>query len=121
MKKILMVVTAAAFLVACGGKSTSTKTEDTNATQVEATTEAKEEVKEEGDVLSQYEALIEKAIEVYPKVKAGDATAVAEYQKIAEDMGALSTKLTEEMSTMTPEQANKFAELGQKLAAAMAQ
>lgn len=109
-----MIVTAAAILVACGGKGTTPKAEDANAPQ----TEVKAPKAEEGDALAQYEKMIEKVIEIYPKVKTGDASAMAEYQKIATEMAPLATKITEEMANMTPEQQARFAELAQKLAAA---
>ena len=123
MKKILSIFAMATMtfaLVACGGKGTKTEevTEEATTETVVSSEEAAP-AESEQTVLAQYEVFINKLIELYPKVKAGDADALSEYQKLTEEMTATATQLSQEMSTMSAEDAQKFAELGQKLAAAI--
>ncbi len=120
MKKLFTLFAVAALtatMAACGGNANQ-QNNDEAATEVEAAAPA---AAAEGDVLDKYEALINKAIEVYGKVKQGDAGAMEEYAKIAEEMSAMSTELTTAVEGMSAAQAQRFAELGQKWAAAAAQ
>lgn len=123
MKRILSIfaiATVAFAFVACGGKGTKTEvTEEATATEAVENVEAAAPEASEKTALAQYEEFINKVIELYPKVKAGDVDAMKEYQKLSEEMTAAATKISEEMATMSAEDTQKFAELGQKLAAAM--
>ena len=124
MKKLFTLFAVTAFalsMTACGGNSNSNKNTESTETQTEAAAEVAAPAAEEGNVLDKYEKLVNQAIEVYPKVKAGDAAATQEYMKIAEEMSKMAEELTTEMANMTPEQVQRFSELGQKWAAAAAQ
>ena len=117
MKKYLLIVAVVAMglsFVACGGnKGESAKASDeAQQEEVVATTA------EEGDLLTRYEALIDKAIELQEKVKSGDVAVVEEYTKLSEEMATLATELQNEAPNFTQEQAQKWAELTQKLAEA---
>lgn len=116
MKKIYLVFAVLTFtlsFIACGGKGTDkTSSEDASAPKTEKPAPAKE-----NDILAKYEALINKMIKLYEegKFQSGDATAMAEYTKIAQEMADMSEELQKEMQNLTPAQVQKFTELGQKL------
>ncbi|NDV84505.1 hypothetical protein [Bacteroides sp. 51] len=116
---IFAIATVAFAFVACGGKGTKTEEAEATATETVENVESAAPAASEKSALAQYEEFINKVIDLYPKVKAGDVDAMKEYQKLSEEMTAVSTQLSQEMSTMSAEDAQKFAELGQKLAAAM--
>ncbi|SHG14508.1 hypothetical protein [Dysgonomonas macrotermitis] len=119
MKKIFLMLTVAAFtasFVACDSKKSETGASDQDSTNVEVVTPAAE-----GDALAKYTELVEKAVALYPKVKTGDASAVQEYTKVAQDIANMSQDLQKELANMTPEQAAKFAEISKKFADAAAQ
>lgn len=118
MKKFFLTLTIAAFtasFVACDSKKSETGSSDKDSTNVTTTTPA-DTVATEGDALAKYTALVEKAIELYPKVKSGDASAVQEYTKLSQELTTMAQDLQKEMSNMTPEQVAKFSELGKKFA-----
>jgi len=122
MKRILSIfaiATVAFAFVACGGGKAKTEATEEAATETVVSVEEAAPAAAEKTALAQYEEFINKVIDLYPKVKAGDVDAMKEYQKLSEEMTATATKLSEEMATMSAEDAQKFAELGQKLAAAM--
>ncbi|GEM_PF-3590066 len=117
MKKLLFIFTVATFtlsMTACGGKGSanSNSTEETTAPKTETTTSSKG-----NDVLDKYEALINKMIELYEngKFQSGDAAAIQEYTKMAQEMTDMSEELQKEMQNLTPAQIQKFSDLGQKL------
>ena len=117
MKKLFTLFAATAFvlsMVACGGNAS-------NNSATEETTETPAPAAQENDVMAKYESLVNQAIELQGKVSNGDASAIQEYMKIAEEMGKIAEELSAEMANMTPEQAQRFAELGQKMAAAAQQ
>ena len=119
MKKIFTLVAMTAFAVvmtACGGNNK--KTNDAAATGTETQTEttvAPAAAAAESSALDTYEKLINKMIELQPKLAKGDASAVQEYMKISEEMSKISEQLSKEIADMTPAQAQRFSELGQKL------
>ena len=118
MKKIFTLIAVAALamtMVACGNNNKKANADTETAVETEKAAPAAAGK----STLDKYADLIEKAIEVYPKVKAGDAGAVAEYTKIAEDMAALSTELSGAMATMSTEDVERFTKLGEKWAAAL--
>lgn len=123
MKKFFLMLTVAAFtasFVACDSKKSETGASDQDSTNVEVVTPA-DTTAAEGDALAKYTELVEKAVALYPKVKTGDASAVQEYTKVAQDIANMSQDLQKELANMTPEQAAKFAEISKKFADAAAQ
>ncbi|MDR1919216.1 MAG: hypothetical protein LBQ65_06180 [Tannerellaceae bacterium] len=117
MKKIVLMLATAAFMVsfaACGGKS-STQTETTTDESTEnQTEETLAPAAAEGDVLAKYEEFVNKAIDLYPKVIAGDAAAAQEYVKLSQEIAEVAEELGTAFANLTPEQQQKFTELGQK-------
>ena len=115
MKKYLLIVAVVAMglsFVACGGnKGESAKASDED--QQEEIVIVSETV-EEGDLLTKYETLIDKAIGLHEKVASGDIAATEEYNKFREDMATVALELQNELPNFTPEQMQKFTELGQK-------
>ncbi|WP_163358236.1 hypothetical protein [Dysgonomonas sp. 25] len=117
MKKILMVIAIAAMsvsFVACGG-STANSGEGT--TETTETTESSSS--SSSNALAEYEKICNKMIELGPKIKAGDASAIQEYTKISEEYAKYAQDHAEDFAKLTPEEAQKLAELGQKVAQAM--
>jgi hypothetical protein len=118
MKKIVMMLTIAVFatsFIACGGKSNTqseTATDESAAPQTEEVAPAAAE----GDVLAKYEELINKAIELYPKVIAGDASASQEYVQIGQDISGIAQQLAQEAANFTEDQQKRYLELAQKFA-----
>lgn len=116
MKKFLFVCALAAFslsFIACGNKSAKDTPADGATPKTEEAAPSKG-----GDVLAQYETIINKIIKLYEdgKIQSGDATALQEYTKLSEEMNGISEELQAQMQSLTPAQTQKFAELGQKLA-----
>lgn len=124
MKKILMVVAIAATsiaLVACGGSSKPAEGESTETEVV-----AEEEVVEEtpaattsGSIVEQYQVLCDKMVELAQKVKAGDAAATQEYQKVAQDFANFAQENQDAWSKLTAEEIQKIQEIATKAAEAM--
>jgi ABC-type Fe3+-hydroxamate transport system substrate-binding protein len=120
MKKIVMMLAMAAFVVsfaACGGKTTQTTTEESTTLTEETVTPASAE----GDVLAKYEELVNKAIDLYPKVLEGDANATQSYGEIALEISKISQDVSTALATASPEQQQRIAELGRKFAEAAPQ
>lgn len=118
MKKLFLTLTIAALtasFVACDSKKSEPSNSNQDSTSVETTTPA-DTVAAEGDVLTKYTEIVEKAVALYPKVKSGDAAAIQEYTKISQEIAAMSQELQKEMANMTPEQTAKLAEIGKKFA-----
>ncbi len=114
MKKIIfsfLTLALTVSLISCGGGNKS----DNSAN--EGTSTKTETPAKGNDALAKYEALINKMIKLYEsgKMKSGDASAMQELQKMSEEMAAMSTELQKEMQNLTPAEAQKFADLGQKL------
>lgn len=115
MKRIYLVfavlTTLTLSFVACGGKG-SDKSSSDSAPKTETAAPAKG-----NDVLAKYETLINKMIKMYEdgKFTSGDAAAMQEYTKLAQEMSDMSEELQKEMQNLTPAQAQKFTELGEKL------
>ncbi|MDH6306359.1 hypothetical protein M2459_000346 [Parabacteroides sp. PF5-5] len=115
MKKsylVLAVLTFTLSFIACGGKTSEKATSEDAAPKTEAAAPAKG-----NDVLDKYETLVNKTIELYEsgKFKSGDAAAMQEYTKIAQEMSEMAEELQEAMQNLTPAQVQKYTELGQKL------
>lgn len=124
MKKLFTLFAIASLtvaMVACGNKNKKATDEAATESAVEAAVETPAAPAAEESVLDKYEKLVNQAIEVYGKVKAGDANATAEYTKIAEEMSSMSTELTSAIANMSAEDADRFTKLGEKWAAALAQ
>lgn len=122
MKKIVMIALVAAATLsfaACNTKTDGAKGTDADSLKQEAPV-APETTPAAADtsVLGKYEALVNQALPLVEKVQKGDATAAAEYAKIAQEIANLGQDLQKELATMTPEQAAKFAEIGKKFAEA---
>jgi hypothetical protein len=117
MKKIVLMLATAAFMVsfaACGGKSstqTETATDESTETPTEETVAP---AAAGGDALAKYEEFVNKAIELYPKVAAGDAAALQEYAQLSQEIAEIAQEVSTALTNLTPEQQQKFAELAQK-------
>ena len=110
MKKLFISMAAVAVLAlsACGGGS---KDSAKDADKVETKKEAS------SSNLDAYIKLIEKATPLLEKVAKGDADAVTEYTKIAEDMAKIATDLQTELAN-SPELMKKYTDAAQKFAEA---
>lgn len=116
MKKIsMMVVAAMALTFAACGNSEKPAT-DQNQTEETTTAPAEAAVAAEGDILKKYEAFVEQALPLLAKVKTGDAAAIQEYSKIAQDLAQFMQDNQDAFSKLSADDAAKFAELNQKLA-----
>ncbi|MDR1203765.1 MAG: hypothetical protein LBL58_19320 [Tannerellaceae bacterium] len=117
MKKVYLMFVVMAFtlsFIACGGKGAKEAvSEDTSAPETETVAPAPAD----GDVLAKYESIVDRMIKLYEggKFQSGDAEAMAEYTKIAQELADISEELQTEVQNLTPEQIQKFTELGQKL------
>ena len=114
MKKVFMFFAATAMLTfaACGGGS---KSADSSANDAKENVEVKSDAPASSDKLDQYVKLIEKATPLLEKVSKGDAAAVQEYTKIAEDMAKIAMELQSELAS-NPEKMKKFNDAAQKFA-----
>lgn len=110
---IAFVAAATLSFAACNTKTEGAQGSEIDSTQVEAPV-AEEVVVADTTALGKYEALVNQALPLVEKAKAGDAAATAEYAKVAQEVADLGKVLEKELATMTPEQAAKFAELGKK-------
>ena len=118
MKKYLLIVTVIALglsFTACGGQKGESAKATEEPTQQEEVTATSKSV-DEGDVLTKYENLINKAIGLQEKVASGDIASVEEYNKLSEEMTAVALEIQNELPKLTPEQVQKLTELGQKWA-----
>lgn len=117
MKKVFMSMAAAAMLtlVACGGGSKSADSAKETGKEATEKTETKKE-SASSPKLDQYIKLIEKATPLLEKVSKGDAAAVQEYTKIAEDMAKIATELQNELAN-NPELLQKYTDAANKFAA----
>ncbi len=116
MRKQLLMVALVAFtfsFIACGGKSTTDSSTDNTTTKTETPAPAAKD----NDVLAKYENIINKMIKLYEdgKMQSGDASAMQEYTKLAQEMSDISEQLQKEIQNLTPAQVQKISELGQKL------
>jgi len=123
MKKtfsMFAVAVLALTMAACGGNSSSNNNStESNATETPAV-EAQATAAAEGDVLAEYEKLIEKLIELQGKVNKGDMSAMEEYTKLSQEMADFATKHAEEFANLTEAQVLRYQEIGMKLANAAA-
>ena len=118
MKKLFTLAAVMAFAVvmtACGGNNKKTNDAATETETQTETTAAPAAAASESSALDTYEKLINQMIELQPKLAKGDASAAQEYMKISEEMSKISEQLSQEIANMTPAQAQRFSELGQKL------
>lgn len=123
MKKIAMLFMATAMItfVACGGGEK--KSDDAAAATEEVTvveeTAAPSSSSSSSDIVAQYQALCDKMVELAPKMKSGDATAMQEYQKVAQDFAAFAQNNQEAWSNLSEADAQKIQEIALKAAEAM--
>jgi hypothetical protein len=119
MRKISMTLMVAAIILfaACGGKKSETSGE---CEAKNPDTEASVPAETSGNLVDEYLGLIDEAIPLLEKVQKGDADAVAKYGEISQKLADLtsSTDFQTEIANLTPEQATKYQEAVQKLAAA---
>ena len=115
MKKVLVFMSVVAVLMfaACGGGSKSTDSGSKDATEK---VETKKESSSSTKNFDAYVKLIEKATPLLGKVSKGDAAAIQEYTKIAEEMQKIVVDLQKELEN-NPELMKKFTEITQKYAA----
>ncbi|MDR1403632.1 MAG: hypothetical protein LBJ60_08035 [Tannerellaceae bacterium] len=119
MKKfylMFVVLTFSLSMIACGGKTSDKASSDDAAAAPETEVETVAPAEDSG-VLVKYEALVNKMIKLYEegKFQSGDADAIAEYTKISQELADISGELQTEVQQLTPEQVQKFTELGQRL------
>ena len=123
MKKtfsMFAVAVLALTMAACGGNSSSNNNStESNATETPAV-EAQATAAAEGDVLAEYEKLIDKLIELQGKANKGDMSVMEEYTKLSQEMSDFATKHAEEFANMTEAQVLRYQEIGMKLANAAA-
>lgn len=125
MKKtfsMFAVAVLALTMAACGGNSSSNNNStesDAAATEVQAT-ETQATAAAEGDVLAEYEKLIDKLIELQGKANKGDMSVMDEYTKLSQEMADFATKHAEEFANLTEAQVLRYQEIGMKLANAAA-
>jgi len=115
MKKYLLIVGVVAmglsFAACSGNKGESAKASDeTKQEEVVATPPS------DDDLLTNYEALVNKVIELQGKIASGDTASATELTKVNGDVATLVTQLQNELPNFTPEQTQKWTELVQKLA-----
>jgi len=112
------VAVMALTFAACGNAANKNNADTTDSIETAVTTEAPVAVAAEESVLDKYEALINQTIELQGKVAAGDAAAAQQLVTVSEEMNKISAELQTAMANMSAEDAQRFAELGQKLAGA---
>jgi len=123
MKKISMFFMAAAMMtfVACGGGEKKGGAEE--ATVVEETVveeaPAASSTSSSSDIVAKYQELCDKMVELAPKMKSGDMSAVQEYQKVAEEFSSFAQNNADAWSNLSEADALKIQEIAQKAAAAM--
>lgn len=120
MKKISIALFAATaiFFSSCGGGAKSEKPSDVAATQTEQQSENTSESTSSasGDFLTKYEEVVNKAIPLAEKVKAGDAAAIQEYTSLAQELSQFTQDNQTAISALSPADAQKYTELSQKFA-----
>lgn len=111
MKKISMILVAAAMvaIVACNEKKADTTD---GATTVENTTTTG------SPSVDKYLSIVEEAIPLLEKMKAGDAAATEKYTKMAQELSDLASSSTLQAELSNPEVAKKFQDAMQKFSAA---
>lgn len=122
MKKIVMIAFVAAATLsfaACNTKTEGAQGTEIDSTQVEVPV-AEEVVVADTTALGKYEALVNQALPLVEKAKAGDAAATQECAKVAQEIATLGQEIQKDLANLTPEQAAKFAELGKKYTEAAA-
>lgn len=114
MKKYLLIVTVVALglsVAACSGKKSENATETPVQPEV-VTATVSDSAAIGNDLLTKYETVINKIIELQAK---GDAASVEELKKLNEEATAVATELQNAIPNFTPEQQQKFADLAKKL------
>ena len=116
MKKVFIFMSAIAIfmLAACGGGGN--KSADSGKEAADKV-ETKKSSASSGK-LDDYIKLIEKATPLLEKVSKGDAAAVLEFNKIAEDMTKIASELQTELAS-NPELLKKYTDAAQKFAEEM--
>lgn len=122
MKKISMFFMATAMMafVACGGGEK--KSDDAAAETTEAVVEevaAPSSSSSSSDVVARYQALVDKMVELVPKVKSGDTSAAEEYTKVVQDFTNFAQQNADDWNNLSAEDAAKMQEIALKAAEAM--
>ena len=122
MKKYLLIASVAfgLTLTACGSGQKSDSAQPATDAQpaVTATTDSAAVTVNQDSVLSQYESLVNQAIDLQGKVQKGDASAAQDLAKVMDQMTPVATALQNAAAKFTPEQTQKLADIAQKWAAA---
>lgn len=120
MKKSLFFALAAAFAVSFTACNNAAKTEGgENAAEqpTEQTAEPAEAAPAAGSLdqaINDYDKVVDEYIVLFDKVKAGDAAAIQESQSLMSKVTEVSQTLSAKASEMTPEQAQKLADISKK-------
>jgi len=118
MKKYLLIATAAlglSFAACTGGQKTESAQPANDAAQPEVTAPAPATVNPDS-ALVQYESLIDQAIDLQGKLLKGDASVTQDLQNVTDQMTAAYTALQNAAANLTPDQAQKLADLVKKWA-----
>jgi ABC-type glycerol-3-phosphate transport system substrate-binding protein len=126
MKTILMMLAMMASItsfVACGGKSNTTTEESattsqgTEATGESATTQTgtTSPVSTGDELLAKYEKLVDKVIELFPKVMTGDVSAAKEYSEVMTEIDKIMAESAELLNDLSQEQQLRLVELSRKV------
>lgn len=110
MKKNVLFVAMAVFALAtvsCGKKADTASTPTIEVEEVEVATT-------DGDDLAQYEAFVDKYIDILAKVQKGDTAAAQELSTLASDNQELLLKLASEASSWSQEKAEKYQAISKK-------
>jgi len=119
MKKYLLIVTVFTLglsLAACSGKKAENANASDDATKQEQVTPATNPGND--DVLTNYETLVNKVIDLQGKVASGDTTSADELAQVKQNLDSIATVVQNAVANFTPEQTQKYQDLVQKLAAA---
>ena len=117
MKKYLLIVSVIAFGLSfntCGNKGENAKVNG-GVNVTEDVLDVTETV-DEGDVLVKFENLVEKFITLQEKVAAGDVASLEGSTNLLEEYGTIIAAIQEKVNEFTPEQLEKFNEIGKKWA-----
>ena len=121
MKKNLLIVAIAIFslaTVSCGKKA---ETPAAPATETPAAPAAETPAPAaEGDVITQYEAFVDKYIAIMKKVQAGDTASINELTKLNEEAAKFQENFATESASFTQEQQDRLAAIAKKLTDALA-
>jgi len=120
MKKYLLIatVTLGLAITACGGGQKNESAQPANDAAQSAVTDTTSNSVNQDSVLVQYESLINQAIDLQGKLLKGDASVTQDLAKVTDQMTVVYTSLQNAAANLTPDQAQKLADLKQKWDAA---